>query len=95
MITNILIIQDDIIFDNDQWQIIALYKRVYNDKKYILVYEMLYNNNIYFSLYKKTYNKEDYFLYMKIYFHYIRRHIMTTNISLIHESVFLIIQDDV
>ena len=35
-------------------------------------------------LYKKTYNDIK-------YFYYIRRYIMTTNISLTHESVFLII----
>ena len=30
-----------------------------------------------------------------IYCHYIRECIMTTNISVIHESIFLIIQEDV
>ena len=39
-------------------------------------------------LYKKTYNDNKYFFY-------IREYIMTTNIFVIHESVFLIIQDDV
>ena len=47
-------------------------------------------------------------LYMKVYIvlykmiykttfisHYIRRYITTTNISIIHENVFLIIQDNV
>ena len=69
----------------------------------------MYNYNIYLSLYKMIYNDNKYFLlYMKLYFnctrrciiaifccHYIREYIMTTNISLIHEIVFLIIQDDV
>ena len=43
----------------------------------------MYNDNIYFYLYKMMYNKN-------ICCHYIRRCIMTTNIFIIHESVFLL-----
>ena len=54
------------------------------------------------SLYKKIYNDNKYFMIqddeciMRIFiYHYIRRHIMITNISVIHENIFVIIQDDV
>ena len=43
---------------------------------------------VYLSLYKMMYNND-------VCCHYIRRYIMTTNISVIHENVFLIIQDNV
>ena len=43
---------------------------------------------VYFLLYKTMYNDNK-------YFYYTSSCIMTINISLIHESVFLIIQDDV
>ena len=62
----------------------------------------MYNDNIYFSLYKKIYNKVYFLLYKMMYNgdgssmnHHIRRPIMIINIYIIHESVFLIIQDDV
>ena len=43
---------------------------------------------VYIVLYETMYNKN-------IYCHYIRRCIMTTNISLTYESVYRIIRDDV
>ena len=43
---------------------------------------------MYFSLYETMYNDNKHFSYIKEY-------IMTTNISLIRENVFLTIQDDI
>ena len=55
---------------------------------YFLLHKKMYNN-IYLLLYnKKIYNDNKYFCY-------IRRYIMTTNISVIYESIFLIIQEDI
>ena len=51
------------------------------------VYVLLYMK-VYFMLYETMYN-------INICYHYIRRCIMITNIYVIHESVFLIIQEDV
>ena len=43
---------------------------------------------MYFLLYETMYNKN-------IYCHYTREYIMTTNIVIIHESVYRVIRDDV
>ena len=43
---------------------------------------------MYIVLYETMYNKN-------ICCHYIRRYIMTTNIFIIHESVYRVIRDDV
>ena len=56
-------------------------------KVYIILYEMMYNENIHSLLYKKTCND--------IISYYTRLCIMTIFISLIHESVYHIIRDDV
>ena len=53
----------------------SLYKRVYNDNKYLLSYMKMY-----FLLYDTMYNKN-------ICCHYILSYIMTTNIFIIHESI--------
>ena len=61
-------------------------------------------NNLLLS-YKKIYNNNEYFYYISCYtrqciitlfiFHYIRRYIITTNIFIIHESVYRVIRDNV
>ena len=61
---------------------------MYNNNIYLLLYKKVYNNNIYLSLYNVLYNGNK-------YFHYTRRCIMTTNIFVIHESVYYVIRDDV
>ena len=55
---------------------------MYNDNKHFLTHENV------FLIIQESHNEN-------IYFSYARRCIMETNISVIHESIFLIIRDDV
>ena len=54
----------------------------------------MYNNNTYLLLYKKTYNYNKHSHYTRrciitiLIYYYIRRHIMTTNISLYMKTYF-------
>ena len=85
---------------NIMWYI-SMHERVYNDNKYFcdtwnvyLSYETMYKRNICCHCVGciMTINIMQ---CMKVYFHYTRRCITTTNIFLIHENVVLIIQGDV
>ena len=64
---------------------------MYNYNKYCLINKREFITVIYetiFAVYEMMYNRD-------ICSYYIRRYIITTNISIIHENIFLIIQDDV
>ena len=60
-------------------------------REYIMRNISLIHESVFFSLYETMYNDNIYYYY----YYYIRRYIMTTNIYLIHESVFLIIREDI
>ena len=88
-----------------------LYKKLYNDNKHFLInenvfllYETMYNNNKHFLIHESVYYHYILSCIMTIFiFHYTREYIMITNIFLInenvyrviHENVFVVIQDDV
>ena len=68
------------------------YTSMYNMKCLLSLYIFLYNKDVYFSLYIVSYNEKYAFMYNKnICCHYIRRYIMTTNISCVREMFVVII----